>query len=88
MEIVETVQSAFIHYNSISMSLHTPQPLFSNINNRGLFRRERDSEWQDSHPFTLYLLDCVVKKKQTNHSTAIMQDLKLTITFEVKSQHS
>ena len=72
------------------MSLHTPKQLFSNINNGGLFRRERDSEWQDSHPFTLYLLDRVVKKKkkQTHHSTAIMQDLKLTITFEVKSQHS
>jgi len=24
MEIVETVHSAFLHYNSISMSLHTP----------------------------------------------------------------
>lgn len=48
------------------MSLHTPKQLFSNINNGGLFRRERDSEWQDSHPFTLYLLDRVVKKKKTN----------------------
>jgi len=28
------------------------------------------------------------RERERHHSTAIMQDLKLTITFEAKSQHS
>jgi len=87
MEIVETVQSAFLHYNSISMSLHTPQQLFKILIMEDCFG---GNVIQNGKTVILSLCTywIVSLKKKRYHSTAIMQDLKLTITFEVKSQHS
>jgi hypothetical protein len=77
METVETVQSAFLHYTSISMSLHTPQQLFKIVIMEDCFG---GNVIQNGKTVILslctYWIVLLKKKRERHHSTAIMQDLK------------